>query len=49
MSTKSQIFRLLMEHRGESVSGEMLGETLGISRAGFGKRINALRKDGNPH
>ena len=48
MSTKEQIFRMLMEHRGQSVSGETLGEALGISRAAVWKGINALRKDGYP-
>lgn len=48
MSTKNQIFRLLMEHRGESVSGQILGTTLGISRSAVWKGITALRKDGYP-
>ena len=48
MSTKNQIFYLLMEHRGESVSGETIGSSLGISRAAVWKGINALRKDGYP-
>jgi BirA family transcriptional regulator, biotin operon repressor / biotin---[acetyl-CoA-carboxylase] ligase len=48
MSTKNQIFRLLMEHRGESVSGQTLGTTLGISRSAVWKGITALRKDGYP-
>jgi BirA family transcriptional regulator, biotin operon repressor / biotin---[acetyl-CoA-carboxylase] ligase len=48
MSTKNQIFRLLMEHRGESVSGQTIGSTLGISRAAVWKGITALRKDGYP-
>jgi len=48
MSTKNQIFRLLMEHRGESVSGQTIGTTLGISRAAVWKGITALRKDGYP-
>lgn len=48
MSTKNQIFRLLMERRGESVSGQTIGTTLGISRAAVWKGITALRKDGYP-
>jgi len=48
MSTKNQIFRLLMEHRGESVSGQTIGATLGISRAAVWKGITMLRKDGYP-
>lgn len=48
MSTKNQIFRLLMEHRGESMSGQSIGDTLGISRAAVWKGITALRKDGYP-
>jgi BirA family transcriptional regulator, biotin operon repressor / biotin---[acetyl-CoA-carboxylase] ligase len=48
MSTKNQIFRLLMEHRGESVSGQTIGTSLGISRAAVWKGITALRKDGYP-
>jgi len=48
MSTKNQIFRLLMEHRGESVSGQTIGATLGISRAAVWKGISALREDGYP-
>ena len=48
MSTKTQIFRLLMEHRGESISGQTIGTTLGISRAAVWKGITALRKDGYP-
>ena len=39
MSTKNEIFRLLMERRGESVSGETIGTTLGISRAAVWKGI----------
>jgi BirA family biotin operon repressor/biotin-[acetyl-CoA-carboxylase] ligase len=48
MSTKNQIFRLLMESRGESVSGQTIGTTLGISRSAVWKGITALRKDGYP-
>jgi BirA family transcriptional regulator, biotin operon repressor / biotin---[acetyl-CoA-carboxylase] ligase len=48
MSTKNQIFRLLMEHRGDSVSGQTIGATLGISRAAVWKGITALRKEGYP-
>lgn len=48
MSTKNQIFRLLMENRGKSVSGQTIGTTLGISRAAVWKGITALRKDGYP-
>jgi BirA family transcriptional regulator, biotin operon repressor / biotin---[acetyl-CoA-carboxylase] ligase len=48
MSTKNQIFRLLMERRGESVSGQTIGTALGISRAAVWKGITALRKDGYP-
>ncbi len=48
MSTKNQIFRLLMEHRGTSVSGQAIGTALGISRAAVWKGITALRKDGYP-
>jgi BirA family transcriptional regulator, biotin operon repressor / biotin---[acetyl-CoA-carboxylase] ligase len=48
MSTKNQIFRLLMEQRGKSVSGQTIGTTLGISRAAVWKGITALRKDGYP-
>lgn len=48
MPTKNQIFRLLMEHRGESVSGQTIGTTLGISRSAVWKGITALRKEGYP-
>ncbi len=48
MSTKNHIFRLLMEHRGTSVSGQAIGAALGISRAAVWKGISALRKEGYP-
>lgn len=48
MSTRRQIFHLLVEHRGEPVSGEAIGAALGISRAAVWKGINALREEGYP-
>jgi len=48
MSTRNQIFRLLVEHKGESVSGEAIGAALGISRAAVWKGISALREEGYP-
>ena len=46
MSTKSSLLRLLSDHAGEFVSGEKVGEVLGVSRAAVSKACAALREDG---
>lgn len=44
MSNRGRIFELL--DRGEVISGEAIGELLGISRAAVWKHVEALREDG---
>lgn len=46
MSTRSALLRLLSDHAGEYVSGEMIGDTLGVSRAAISKACASLREDG---
>ena len=46
MSTKSSFLKLLSEHAGEYVSGEKVGELLGVSRTAVSKACAALRNDG---
>lgn len=46
MSVKEQVLKALEEHKGESLSGEALAESMGVSRAAIHKAIKALRMDG---
>lgn len=46
MSTKSRLLRLLSENAGKYISGEQIGEALGVSRAAVNKACAALRKEG---
>ena len=46
MSLKNEIFKQLKEREGEYVSGQVLAETFGVSRAAVWKAIDALRKEG---
>ncbi len=46
MSTKNRVLNILNEHRGDSVSGETLANTLDISRTAVWKAVNSLRKEG---
>lgn len=46
MSTKSRILELLEKSRDESLSGEKIANSLGISRNAVWKAINELKKDG---
>ena len=46
MSTRSALLRLLSDNEGEFVSGEKIGEILGVSRAAVSKACAALRDDG---
>lgn len=46
MSTRSDFLRLLSDNAGEYVSGEKIGEILGVSRAAVSKACASLRKDG---
>ena len=46
MSTKNRILELLVQKRGESISGEYLADILGISRNAVWKAVKELQKDG---
>ena len=46
MSTKSELLKLLSENAGSFVSGEQIGESLGVSRAAISKACAALRSEG---
>ena len=46
MSTKSSLLKLLSDNAGSYVSGEKIGEILGISRTAVNKACTALRKEG---
>lgn len=46
MSVKDQVLGALEENKGESLSGEKLAETMGVSRAAIHKAIKALREEG---
>ncbi|MDD3243917.1 MAG: biotin--[acetyl-CoA-carboxylase] ligase [Eubacteriales bacterium] len=43
MSTRDDILQMLLEHRGETVSGEWMSDQLGISRAAVCAHIRVLR------
>ena len=43
---KLRIIKFLEDHRGEFISGELLANKLGITRAGVWKNILSLRQDG---
>ncbi len=45
---KTEIIRILKESNGKSISGEELGEALGISRTMVWKYIKSLQNDGYP-
>lgn len=46
MSVKEKVLKALEEHKGETLSGEALAESMGVSRAAIHKAIKALRLDG---
>lgn len=46
MSVKQQVLQALEENKGTSLSGEMLAEAMGVSRAAVHKAIKSLREDG---
>lgn len=46
MSTKSSLLKLLSDNSGCFVSGEVIGNTLGVSRSAVSKACAALRDDG---
>lgn len=46
MTVKDQVLRALEEHKGSSLSGEALAESMGVSRAAVHKAIKALREEG---
>lgn len=46
MSVKKQVLKALEENKGQSLSGEMLAETFGVSRAAVHKAIKSLREEG---
>lgn len=46
MSTKSSLLKLLSDNAGVYVSGEKIGDILGVSRTAVNKACSALRKEG---
>lgn len=46
MSTKSSLLKLLSDNAGVYVSGEKIGEILGVSRTAVNKACSSLRKEG---
>ncbi len=46
MSVKEQVLKALETHKGETLSGEALAESMGVSRAAIHKAIKALRLEG---
>lgn len=46
MSTKSELLKLLSGNAGSFVSGEQIGESLGVTRAAISKACAALRSEG---
>ncbi|MEG0829442.1 MAG: biotin--[acetyl-CoA-carboxylase] ligase [Anaerovoracaceae bacterium] len=47
MSITNKILTILEENQGESISGETLAETLGVSRSAVWKSIKSLRQEGH--
>lgn len=46
MSTKSSLLKLLSDNAGTYISGEKIGESLGVSRTAVNKACTALRSEG---
>ncbi|HAX72041.1 MAG TPA: biotin--[acetyl-CoA-carboxylase] ligase [Firmicutes bacterium] len=46
MNGKDYVLKMLEEHKGESISGHLLAQTLGLSRTAIWKYIDQLRKEG---
>ena len=46
MSTKEKVLKMLVEAKGQAVSGEVLAAECGVSRAAIWKAINTLREQG---
>ncbi len=46
VTLKDKVLKVLEESKGEPVSGEMLAQSLGVSRAAIWKAIDSLRKSG---
>ena len=47
MTTKEKVLKMLVEAKGQAVSGESLATKCGVSRAAVWKAVNALREAGN--
>ncbi len=47
MTTKEKVLKLLVEAKGQAVSGEVLAAECGVSRAAVWKAINSLREAGS--
>ena len=47
MTTKEKVLKLLVDAKGQAVSGETLAAECGVSRAAVWKAVNALREAGN--
>lgn len=48
MSVKKSVLQMLETHREEDLSGEMMAQELGVSRAAVWKAINSLKAQGYP-
>ena len=47
MTTKEKVLKMLVDAKGQAVSGEKLAAECGVSRAAVWKAVNALREAGN--
>ena len=47
MTTKEKVLKMLVEAKGQAVSGESLAAECGVSRAAIWKAVNTLRQAGN--
>ena len=48
MTTRTELLKLLRSSRGEFLSGQKIGETLGVSRNSVWKAVAQLKKEGYP-
>ena len=47
MTTKEKVLKMLVEAKGQAVSGEVLAAECGVSRAAVWKAVKALREAGS--
>ena len=48
MATKERVLSFLEAHKGNDISGAMIAESLGVSRASVWKAVETLRNEGYP-